>query len=83
MKIIPITFFFFFHPYIFLFVVVVVVVVVLTQIVIMPILDNEEYGTFLIRQSSLSLGDYVLSVLYDDAVVHYQIRKHGEDAFFL
>jgi hypothetical protein len=76
MKIIPITFLFYFLPYIFLF-------VVIRIIVIIPILDNQEYGTFLVRESSSSLGDYVLSVLYDDAVVHYPIRKHGEDAFFL
>ncbi|XP_011505874.1 PREDICTED: tyrosine-protein kinase shark [Ceratosolen solmsi marchali] len=44
--------------------------------------DGKEYGTFLVRESGSSLGDYVLSVLYDDEVVHYQIRKHGEDAFF-
>lgn len=39
-------------------------------------------GTFLVRESSTSAGDYVLSVLHDREVIHYQIRKHGEDAFF-
>ncbi|XP_014214206.1 tyrosine-protein kinase shark [Copidosoma floridanum] len=44
--------------------------------------DHLEDGTFLVRESSSSLGDYVLSALYNGGVVHYQIRKHGEDAFF-
>ena len=34
------------------------------------------------RESSSSVGDYVLSVLFQGEVIHYQIRKHGEDAFF-
>ncbi|XP_043274492.1 tyrosine-protein kinase Shark [Venturia canescens] len=48
------------------------------------LLKSEEYedGTFLVRESSTSSGDYVLSVLHDGEVIHYQIRKHGEDAFF-
>lgn len=41
-----------------------------------------EDGVFLVRESSSSDGDYVLSVLHNEEVVHYQIRKHGEDAFF-
>ncbi|XP_001602126.1 tyrosine-protein kinase Shark [Nasonia vitripennis] len=44
--------------------------------------DGRDNGTFLVRESSSSLGDYVLSVLHDGEVAHYQIRKHGEDAFF-
>ncbi|KAJ8681018.1 hypothetical protein QAD02_016805 [Eretmocerus hayati] len=44
--------------------------------------DDKEEGTFLVRESSSSLGDYVLSVRHNNEVVHYQIRKHGEDAFF-
>lgn len=44
--------------------------------------DGVENGTFLVRESSTSLGDYVLSVLKNGEVAHYQIRKHGEDAFF-
>lgn len=28
------------------------------------------------------MGDYVLTVLQKDEVCHYQIRRHGEDAFF-
>lgn len=44
-------------------------------------LENEN-GTFLVRESSTSAGDYVLSVLYNQKVNHYQIRKHGEEAFF-
>ncbi|XP_034945799.1 tyrosine-protein kinase Shark [Chelonus insularis] len=43
---------------------------------------NNKDGTFLVRESSTSIGDYVLSVLYDQEVIHYQIRKHKEDAFF-
>ncbi|XP_012260350.2 tyrosine-protein kinase Shark isoform X1 [Athalia rosae] len=39
-------------------------------------------GTFLVRNSSSSSGDYVLSVLHNGEVIHYQIRKHEEDAFF-
>uniref|UniRef100_A0A182WE56 Tyrosine-protein kinase n=1 Tax=Anopheles minimus TaxID=112268 RepID=A0A182WE56_9DIPT len=39
-------------------------------------------GVFLVRESSTSEGDYVLSVLFKDEVVHYAIRRHGDDAFF-
>lgn len=39
-------------------------------------------GTFLVRESNTAVGDYVLSVFHDGEVVHYQIRRHGEDAFF-
>ncbi|XP_031636726.1 tyrosine-protein kinase Shark isoform X2 [Contarinia nasturtii] len=39
-------------------------------------------GVFLVRDSKTSPGDYVLSVLHEDEVYHYQIRRHGEDAFF-
>lgn len=45
-------------------------------------LESTTNGTFLVRESSTSPGDYVLSVLYDNRVIHYQIRKHEEDAFF-
>lgn len=41
-----------------------------------------EDGAYLVRESNSSTGDYVLSVLYEGEVVHYQIRRHGEDAFF-
>lgn len=34
------------------------------------------------RESNTSPGDYVLSVLHNDEVWHYQIRRRGEDAFF-
>ncbi|XP_043482946.1 tyrosine-protein kinase Shark [Leptopilina heterotoma] len=44
--------------------------------------DERGNGTFLVRESSSSSGDYVLSVLHKGQVIHYQIRKHGEDAFF-
>ncbi|XP_039294845.1 tyrosine-protein kinase Shark [Nilaparvata lugens] len=49
------------------------------------ILLNEcqgEDGVFLIRDSSTAAGDYVLSVTHLGDVDHYQIRRHGEDAFF-
>lgn len=39
-------------------------------------------GVFLVRESNTSPGDYVLSVLHSEEVWHYQIRRHGEDAFF-
>uniref|UniRef100_A0A182K3X2 SH2 domain-containing protein n=1 Tax=Anopheles christyi TaxID=43041 RepID=A0A182K3X2_9DIPT len=39
-------------------------------------------GVFLVRESSSSEGDYVLSVLFKGEVVHYAIRRHGDDAFF-
>uniref|UniRef100_A0A6B2EKM1 Tyrosine-protein kinase n=1 Tax=Phlebotomus kandelakii TaxID=1109342 RepID=A0A6B2EKM1_9DIPT len=48
------------------------------------ILREEGYGdgVFLVRESNSSNGDYVLSVLHEGQVCHYQIRRHGEDAFF-
>ncbi|XP_055703901.1 tyrosine-protein kinase Shark isoform X2 [Phlebotomus papatasi] len=48
------------------------------------ILREEGYGdgVFLVRESNSSNGDYVLSVLHQGQVCHYQIRRHGEDAFF-
>ncbi|KAL9874287.1 SH2 ankyrin repeat kinase isoform 1-T1 [Glossina fuscipes fuscipes] len=39
-------------------------------------------GTFLIRESSTATGDFVLTLLFQGEVCHYQIRRHGEDAFF-
>lgn len=39
-------------------------------------------GRFLVRESHSSDGDYVLSVLHQGEIYHYQIRRHGEDAFF-
>lgn len=45
-------------------------------------LDGREDGAFLVRESNTAVGDYVLSVLHEGEVVHYQIRRHGEDAFF-
>lgn len=44
-------------------------------------LDGED-GSFLVRASSSSPGDYVLTVRKEEEVLHYQIRKHKEDAFF-
>lgn len=34
------------------------------------------------RKSSSSVGDYVLSVLHDKQISHFQIRRHADDAFF-
>jgi len=39
-------------------------------------------GGFLVRESLTSPGDFVLTVLRDKEVVHYQLLRHGEDAFF-
>lgn len=39
-------------------------------------------GTFLVRESESSKGDYVLSALHDNQVRHFQIRRHTEDVFF-
>ncbi|XP_043643754.1 tyrosine-protein kinase Shark [Drosophila teissieri] len=42
-----------------------------------------EDGTFLVRESSTAAGDFVLSLLCQGEVCHYQVRRHGgEDAFF-
>ncbi|SPP74726.1 tyrosine-protein kinase Shark [Drosophila guanche] len=41
-----------------------------------------EDGTFLVRESSTAAGDFVLSILCQEEVCHYQVRRHGEDAFF-
>jgi len=39
-------------------------------------------GSFLVRESTTSPGDYVLSVLWADRVHHIQILRHENDAFF-
>lgn len=39
-------------------------------------------GGFLVRESSGSPGDFVLTLLHNGDIVHYQIFRHGEDAFF-
>lgn len=44
--------------------------------------EGAENGVFIVRNSNSSIGDYVLSVYYNDDVTHFQIRKHTEDAFF-
>lgn len=46
------------------------------------IADDIKDGYFLVRQSNSSDGDFVLSVRHLSDVYHYQIRRHGEDAFF-
>lgn len=45
-------------------------------------ISGEEEGQFLVRESTTSPGDYVLSLIHDGQPIHYQIRRHGEDAFF-
>lgn len=44
--------------------------------------DGTQDGYFLVRDSSSVAGDFVLTVMSDGEPVHYQIRRHGEDAFF-
>ena len=39
-------------------------------------------GLFIVRQSASVSGDYVLSVVVEGEVIHYQIRKRGGDALF-
>ena len=40
-------------------------------------------GLFLVRESSTADGDFVLSVVHKgDEVIHYQIRRRGQDALF-
>ncbi|XP_013774828.1 tyrosine-protein kinase shark-like [Limulus polyphemus] len=39
-------------------------------------------GQFLVRDSTTAVGDYVLSLISHGQPIHYQIRHHGEDAFF-
>ncbi|XP_017782286.1 PREDICTED: tyrosine-protein kinase shark [Nicrophorus vespilloides] len=39
-------------------------------------------GSFLVRQSCSSQGDFAVSVLNNNTVDHFQIHKHAEDAFF-
>lgn len=46
------------------------------------ILDDFSDGYFLVRESHSSDGDFALSVRHLSDVFHYQIRRHGEDAFF-
>ncbi|XP_035700493.1 tyrosine-protein kinase Shark isoform X3 [Folsomia candida] len=43
--------------------------------------DGEE-GSFLVRESSSSVGDYAVSVLSAGVVHHVQIQRHEGDAFF-
>lgn len=43
---------------------------------------SRKNGSFLVRVSSTSEGDYALSVLQNDQVIHYQIRTQSDDAFF-
>lgn len=45
--------------------------------------EGRQNGTFLVRESATSARDFVLSVLYNDEVAHFQIRRCTiDDAFF-
>ncbi|XP_065166490.1 tyrosine-protein kinase Shark-like [Atheta coriaria] len=44
--------------------------------------DGNVDGSFLVRRSGSSSGDFVLSVLHNNEVAHFQIRRHIDDAFF-
>lgn len=39
-------------------------------------------GLFLVRDCSKAPGDYVMSVVVKEEVIHYQIRRWGQEAFF-
>ena len=40
-------------------------------------------GLFLVRESSTSIGDFVLSVVHEGDVIHYQIRRRqDQDGLF-
>ena len=40
-------------------------------------------GLFLVRESSTSIGDFVLSVVHECDVIHYQIRRRqDQDGLF-
>ena len=39
-------------------------------------------GLFVVRESQSASGDFVLSVVHAGEVIHYQIRRRGEDAIF-
>eukprot|EP00095_Tigriopus_kingsejongensis_P001147 maker-scaffold628_size122696-snap-gene-0.27 protein:Tk01147 transcript:maker-scaffold628_size122696-snap-gene-0.27-mRNA-1 annotation:"tyrosine-protein kinase shark" len=41
-----------------------------------------EHGLFLVRESTSAEGDFVLSVVRDQEVIHYQLRKRADDALF-
>ncbi|XP_036330066.1 tyrosine-protein kinase Shark isoform X1 [Rhagoletis pomonella] len=44
--------------------------------------ECHEDGVFLIRECNSAVGDFVLTLLHQNKVCHYQIRRHGGDAFF-
>ena len=48
------------------------------------VLQNNGFteGLFIVRDSSTAHGDYVLSVVHNASIIHYQIRRRGEDALF-
>ncbi|CAN7995829.1 unnamed protein product, partial [Ixodes pacificus] len=46
------------------------------------VIGADEAGLFLVRPSSSSPGDFALSVLHRGDVLHLQVHRHREDAFF-
>ena len=44
--------------------------------------DGFDEGLFLVRCSSSAVGDFVMSVVHKNEVIHYQIRRRQEDALF-
>ena len=45
-------------------------------------IDGLEEGLFLVRHSSSSKGDFVISVFAQDQFIHYQIRRRQNDTLF-
>ena len=44
---------------------------------------SHDEGLFLVRHSTSADGDFVLSVVHESSVIHYQIRRRGGgDAMF-
>lgn len=44
--------------------------------------EGGEEGTFLVRESCSSPGNYVLSFITEGQPIHILIQKYREDAFF-
>lgn len=45
-------------------------------------LDDDTEGLFLVRESPTVDGAFILSVRHQGEPRHYQINRHGSDAFF-
>ena len=39
-------------------------------------------GSFLVRESPHIDGAFILSLIRNGEIIHYQINRHGDDAFF-